>query len=158
MPSPVRMASWPGEFIATGANIDAENRIWGGMLVWKMTGDGPRQLVLVTWSVSGSNEFVEGQEHIIDWHPNEPVREARIAVNDVGGAVALIADGQGRWQVLDGKGNLQSVPIQFETTKQPIVLAFMNGIGKPVLIAGTVGMGFKVVGLDGSPLPTRLFP
>lgn len=157
MPSSMRIAiaGWSGELIAAGASIDGDNRICGGMLMWKMTGDGPRKLVLVTWSVSGLNEFVEGQEQVVDWHPNEPVREARIAVNDVGAAAALIADGEGTWRVLDGQGNLQPVPIQFEKTKQPMELAFMDGVGEPLLICGLVSAGLRILQLDGSPLPPR---
>jgi hypothetical protein len=151
----MRMANWSGEFIAAGASVDTGDRIWGGTLMWKLAGEGPRQLTLLTWSVSGPNEFVEGGQYLIDWHPNELVRDARVAVNDVGGVVVLIADGQGKWQVIDGQGNLQPVPIQFETSKQPIELAFMNGSGDPLLICGIVSAGFSIVQLDGSPLPPR---
>lgn len=155
MPGSLRMASWPGEFIAAGASMDRDDGIRGGILFWKMTDEGPRQLVLATWSVSSSNEFAEGQELEVDWHPNEAVREARIGLSDDGAPAALIADEEGTWKILDGQGNLQPVPIQFEKTKQTLELAFMNGVGEPLLICGTVSAGLRILRLDGSPLPPR---
>ena len=124
--------------------------------MWKMFEDAPRRLSLISWRVSGENVVDKQEEQTIDWHPNEPVREARIGVSDSGTTAALIADAEGKWQVFDGQGNLQPVPPEFEKSKQPMELAFMGGVGEPILICGTIHNGFKIIQLDGSPIPPRM--
>jgi hypothetical protein len=156
LPGPIPLADWPGELICAGATMGKDDLIMGGLLMWKMREDGLRRLVLMSWKVSPDNAC-DSQEQVIDWRPDAPVREARIGIRDDGQAAALIMNEDGTWQAFDGEG-VQPVPGDLRKSKQPLELGFMNGIGKPVLIAGTVGLGFKVVGLDGSPLPTRLFP
>jgi len=153
---PTRLADWTGSFVAAGATLGEDNSIRGGVLMWKMFEDAPRRLVLISWRVSGENVVDRQEEQTIDWHPNDPVREARIGVSDSGTTTALIADAEGKWQVFDGQGNLQPVPPEFEKSKQPMELAFMGGVGEPILICGTIRNGFKIIQLDGSLIPSRM--
>ncbi|MBU0968850.1 MAG: hypothetical protein KKA54_21030, partial [Proteobacteria bacterium] len=127
--------------------------ILGAFLVWKMEDDAPRKLVLISWTVSLQNVVETTGELLIDWHPNTPVRYARVGVNDNGDPVALIKDDEGTWHVFDGD-ILQPVPAEFAKTKQPLEPGFLNGDAEPLLICGTFGNGFKIIQVDGSPLPS----
>lgn len=153
---PLGLAQWPGEMIGAQATMGKDDLIIGGLLMWKIRDDGVRRLVLISWKVSPDNAC-DSQEQVIEWRPDAPVRDARIGIRDDGQTAVLVLDEDGAWHAFDGE-EIQPIPEDFRYSKQPLELGFMNGGGKPVLIAGTVGFGFKVVGLDGSSLPTRYFP
>jgi hypothetical protein len=153
LPDSSLLMTWSCSFLAAGAAIAADDAILGGFLVWKTGDDVPRKLVLLSWSVSLQNVFETTGELPIDWHPNTPVRDARVGVNDNGAPVALIKDDEGAWHIFDGD-ILQPVPAEFTKSRQPIEPGFLNGNGDPLLICGTIGYGFKIIQADGSPLPS----
>jgi len=153
--APVRLAEWRGEPIAAGGSTGADDTLRCGVLLWKKRKDTPRSLVLLACTISPTNDLQQ-QEQVIEWHPNTEVREARVAVSDTGRTVALIADMDGVWHLYDGQGNVQSVPAEFQKSRQPLEPVFLDGVGEPLLICGTVGQGLRIVQLDGSPLPPRV--
>ncbi|MBU4261435.1 MAG: hypothetical protein KKC76_06080 [Proteobacteria bacterium] len=152
LPDSSLLMKWTCSFLASGATIGAGDAILGAFLVWKTEDDAPRKLVLISWAVSPQNVVETTGELLIDWHPNTPVRDARVGVNDNGEPIALIKDDEGTWHVFDGD-ILQPVPGEFSKTKQPIEPGFLNGNAEPLLICGTIGYGFKIIQVDGSPLP-----
>jgi len=152
-PGPTHLTDWTGGFLAAHATLDGENTIHGGILIWKAMEDESRKLVLIPWAVSSTNAFALREEHVIDWEPAVSIREARIAVSDNGIPAALLCDEEENWHTYDGKGKVLPAPPAFQKSKQPLELGFLNGGGEPLLICGTVLMGFKIIRFDGSPLP-----
>ena len=52
-------------------------------------------------------------------------------------------------------GQTQAVPPELEKTALPLELGFLDGSTDPALICGSLLKGFRVVGLDGKPLPSQ---
>ena len=150
--APQRLGEWPGSLLGAGAGIWGVNTISGGLLIRKSS-QGAFSLVLICWSLSTENEFKLTGEHDIGWDGNVPIRQACIRISSAGRVVALLCDGLGKWHVyIPGEG-MKPVPPPFDHTLQPIDIAFLEGVGEPILICGTLTRGFVVIRLDGSPIP-----
>jgi hypothetical protein len=153
-----KVAKWSGSLVGAGAIIDGQDTVRGGTLLFSRADNKQSRLLLQTWSLTHGVTYVEGMSHSIDWPPAKTVREARVRLDDNGRPAALLADGEGAWYVYDGDGGLRPVPPEIKKTVLPLELAFYEGSGDPVLIVGTESHGFRIMQLDGSPLPQRQSP
>jgi len=147
-----QLSQWQGRFLSAHAIADRDGAVCGGILFITESEAGPK-VMLVAWTYLASGEFNITEQHDIKWHPSEQISETKVGVSDNGVTAALLCDGQEKWHIYDGEGAIHPVPFEFEKTKQPIEIAFLGGDEEPLLICGTVSLGFKVARLDGSPLP-----
>ncbi|MBW2143630.1 MAG: hypothetical protein JRG75_04450 [Deltaproteobacteria bacterium] len=147
-----QLSQWKGRFLSAHAVVGRDGAVFGGLLFITDSEEGPKVL-LTAWTLLPSGEFKMTTEHDMEWHPSEQISQTKVAVNDNGLTAALLCDGQEKWHIYDGNGAIHPVPAEFEKTKQPIEIAFLGGDEEPLLICGTVALGFRVSRLDGSPLP-----
>ena len=124
--------------------------------MWKHLEDGPNKLVVIPWTLDENNKFEIQSEHAIDWEPANLIQKAIMRVSDGGRPVALFTDVEETWHIYDGKGKILPMPATYQKTKQLIEIGFINGISDPLLICGTIQNGFKIIQLDGSPIPPRM--
>jgi len=155
-PRPTRLAELKGQFLAADAVLVNYGVIRGGILMWKHLEDGPNKLVLLPWMLDENNKFEIQPEHAIDWEPADLIQKAIMRVSDGGRPVALFTDVEETWHIYDGKGKVLPMPAPYQKTKQLIEIGFINGISDPLLICGTIHNGFKIIQLDGSPIPPRM--
>ena len=153
---PTRLAALKGQFLAADAVLVNDGVIRGGILMWKHLEGTPNRLVVVTWTLDENNKFELQPEHAIDWEPADLIQTAIMRVSDGGRPVALFTDVEETWHIYDGKGKVLPMPAPYQKTKQLIEIGFINGISDPLLICGTVQNGFKIIQLDGSPIPPRM--
>ncbi len=151
-----RLADCKGRFLAADAALASDGMIYGGILMWKHLEDGTSKLVLLPWTLDEENRFELQPEHAIDWEPADLIQTAIMRVSDGGRPVALFTDVEETWHIYDGKGKVLPMPAPYQKTKQLIEIGFINGMSDPLLICGTIHNGFKMVQLDGSPIPPRM--
>ena len=148
---PAKLFEWRGKFAAAGATIDAADAILGAVLIW--TGKG-ETLELVSWSWDAKGSFAEGEKQKIEWEYGKKLDSAFVRVNSKGAPVAALRDGDGNWSGFTGEEKPVPLPGPYAQTKLPFDIAFLGGT-EPVLIGGRNQMGFEMIKLDGSPLPTK---
>jgi hypothetical protein len=153
---PTRLAEFKGRFLAADATLVGNGVIYGGILMWKHLEDGTSKLVLLPWTLDENNNFKIQPEHAIDWEPADLIQKSIMRVSDEGRPVALFTDAEETWHIYDGKGKVFPMPAPYQKTKQLIEIGFINGISDPLLICGTIHNGFKIIQLDGSPIPPRM--
>jgi len=153
---PTRLAEFKGSFLAADATLVSDGVIYGGILMWKHLEDGTSKLIILPWTLDENNKFELQPEHAIDWEPADLIKKAIMRVSDGGKPVAIFTDVEETWHIYDGKGKVLPMPAPYQKTKQLIEIGFINGIGDPLLICGTIHNGFKIIQLDGSPLPPRM--
>ncbi len=151
-----RLAELKGQFLAADATLASNGVIYGGILMWKHLEGTPNKLGVITWTLDESKKFEIQPEHAIDWEPTDIIQRALIRVSDGGRSVALFTDVEETWHIYDGKGKILPMPAPYQKTKQLIEIGFINGISDPLLICGTIQNGFKIIQLDGSPIPPRM--
>ena len=147
-----QLSQWQGRFLAAHAVVDREGAVCGGVLFIDASEEVPK-LLLAAWTLPPGGKFAVTARHAIPWHPSEQILHTKVAVSDRGVAAALVCDGQEKWHIYDGEGAIRLLPGELEKTRQPLEIAFLGGDGEPLLICGTVTLGFRVARLDGSPLP-----
>ncbi len=152
--SPIRISSWEGNLRGIDARLGKDKVIRGGLIIEKTNQDGVWQVFFISWSISETGEVKIGPEQILDWEPANAIAEARIAINDTGVSAALIKDEEGTWHVWSSEG-LSMVGPKYQKSKQPVKIAFIDGVGKPCLICASVAHGLEIVNIDGTPIPPR---
>jgi len=153
---PKPLAEFKGKFLAADAALVNDGVVRGGILMRKYTEGAPNKLVIIPWTLDEDSKFELQSEHTIDWEPVDLIQAAIMRVSDGGRPVALFTDVEETWHIYDGKGKLLPMPATYQKTKQLIEIGFINGISDPLLICGTTNNGFKIIQLDGSPIPPRM--
>jgi len=152
--TPRKLAEWPdADFIAQGGTLTMEDQIRGASLILKNP-KGMRTPEVVAWRLDAKGNFTEEKRHAIQWPYAVAVSKGVVRVDPWGNPAVLLADQAGNWSVYDGKGNTTAAPPPYTTTKLPIDLAFLRQ-AQPVLIVGDISQGYRIVQLNGKPLPER---
>jgi hypothetical protein len=153
--APKELGKWQGQFLCADAALGRDFSIHGAILMWETPeGEEVRKLFVNPWKLSPKNEFSKLDPVEVTWKPADPITAHSLRVNDEGAPAALLRDVDGTWHVFDGK-KVVDAPVLYQKTKQPIELAFLNGIQDPVLIVGTMALGFRIVDLGGNPIKPR---
>jgi hypothetical protein len=168
-----RLFQLQGQFVGAGATMNDDDHILGATLIWQGVGPSAR-LEMVGWkvdpkgvfSLTGPEEEPDEEEtappsvrkpRVVNWSGQVPIERCIIQVNDRADVAALLLDSAGRWQVYDGQ-DTKPVPGNFTLTKLPLDLAFLGGGVEPVFIGAELGGGFRIIQLNGQPLPPRREP
>jgi len=152
--TPRRLVEWAdSEFVASGGSINSENQICGATLLLKNP-KGTRSPEVVTWRLDNKGNFTEEKRRPVTWPYSTPVTRAVIRVDGLGNPAMLMADHAGQWSIYYGDGKVIAAPAPYNNTKLPIDLAFLQPV-EPVLIVGDQLQGFRIITMDGKPLPER---
>jgi len=145
------LKTWKANFIAANSIINSKNDIHGGILMVGKNDKGKKRLLLRRWHKGSGAIDTDYSE--VNWPANRKIKSAHISIDD-NGRLATILRGTSRfWHVVKQNGELSPVPELFQQSSRALQLAFMEGDGELLLIAGTRQKGFQLVMQDGSPLP-----
>lgn len=169
---------WQGQFVGAGATLNDQDQILGATLMWQGEGSGAT-LQLFGWKVDPKGTFSlaapeeepesepdddevpaapsRPEPRRVIWNGQAPIERCLIRLNERGQIAALLLDAAGRWQVFDG-AETKPVPAVFSMSKLPLDLGFLGAGPQPVLIAAELGGGFRILQLDGRPLPPKPQP
>ena len=148
---PGPLAVWNGECLAGGALISEKDEIQGAVLI-----QGPERqgspLQLITWRLNEDNEYAERNRHDIPWDHANGLDEVLVRVGPTGFAAVLLRNPAGLWTYFDINVGKMALPGGVAASPLPLDLAFM-GPSQVVLVSGQLAQGFKLLTLDGKPLP-----
>ena len=148
---PAQAAQWEGRFVAGGAALDRQDVLHGACLLW--VGDGASlRLEAACWQVKSGHEYTEKSRQQVGWDATNEIAQAIVRVNLRGEPAFLIQDQEGSWSYCDLRG-CKPLPGPLATTKFPLDLAFISGEINPALICAEQGKGFRIVTLEGEPVP-----
>jgi len=92
------LVSWPGDFLAGGLMLAADNTVYGAALILESGAQSSRRLLLHNWRHDAQGKFDEGREHDLKRLPAEQVTRAIAGVGIKGEPVALLRMGDGMWE------------------------------------------------------------
>lgn len=148
-----KVADWTAEFVASAAIVDEQDTIRGATLMISEPATA-RRPVIVRWSLDPKDNFSQEAPDPIEWRYGMEIQRGLVRVGPDGIPAALLADAAGAWFFYDGYESVTPVPVALAATRLPIEIVFA-GRGKPMLIGGSPGQGFKVLFPDGKPIPHK---
>lgn len=145
------LATWQGRSLGAGTCISNDDTIHGAILRLE---EQPGSWVFewVRWSIDKSGAYSENGRQAIDWPYAKGIDRSKVSVGPRGAPAALITDDDGKLSICTADGKVSPAPLGLETGERPVEIFFLKP-GEPGLIAGRVYLGFKMMRIDGSPLP-----
>jgi hypothetical protein len=148
---PKKLCEWKGEFIASGAVLDAKDGVLGATMMLLEAQTNPR-LVIVKWSLDEKNQFTQEAPDVVQWPYANAIRSAIVRVGPDGNPAALIVSGEGRWYFYDGYEKVTPAPPVLAVSRMPMDMVFVDR-GRPILISSVPSQGLKLLFPDGSHVP-----
>lgn len=140
-------------FLAAHTTMTREDVVYGATLMLPAEPDIPK-LDMVVWKLDAKGRYSEHLREDVQWEYAKPVTKAIVRVGPLGTPAALLADDKGQWSVY-WQGRVQPAPAALAATKLCLDLAFLSQ-AEPVFIAAEQTSGFRVLQLNGEPLPERM--
>ena len=151
--APLELHTWEGEFVSAGATMDNDDALQGATLLW-VGDESDKKLVRIGWEIDRDNKFSETGRHPLAWAYTRGIERAVVRVNPRGLCVVLLREAGGGWSACDVHDNIALLPEGFDQSKLPVEAAFLT-LSEPILMCGEPDSGFRLIRLDGKPLPSR---
>ena len=149
--APRKLGEFKGEFLAAAVTpAVSEDRLRGCLL---LRGGIASHLEAerTDFEIAPDGAFQAKAAGRVNAEPSDYYQAARLRVSRTGEVAALLQDQKGAWHAYDGK-TAAPLPLPWKTTEYPLDLAF-KGDADPVLLAGFKEAGFRILTLQGLPLP-----
>ena len=148
-----QLAKWKGRHLTGGGSLDQQDAVRGASLLM-VEEPGRRGADVVAWKLDVRGEFKSLPPQTIQWDPTKGLDSSAVRIDSQGNPSVLLRDAGGAWSLFFA-GQRHALPGPVATTPFPLDVGFFGGGTRPILIVGLEGYGFRLMELDGSPLPPK---
>ena len=131
--------------------LDAKDNLMGATLIRGPQKDGAK-LRFIRWRIEDQTKYLEIGTHDVPWPFQSEISQSVLGVGPGGSACALLCDQEGQWSVFDPSGGFRKAPPSIAKTKFPLGLSYLNS-ADCVILSGQMQQGFRLMMLNGDPLP-----
>jgi hypothetical protein len=128
-----RIEDWPGRYIAAASQLNAEDEIYGAVVLLR-----DAELGLVSWKLDAKSGFEQKPWKAIRSTSEISIRQVRVSVSREGVSTVLLRDAGDRWHVWNGASIM---PISVSAA--PMEIAYF-GRSEPLMIYAEPRIGFQL--------------